>query len=468
MGSGNSQFTSEQAKEISQAIKTEYDLCRKKGLQGTEEQERLLQKYRAVTQQLSTGTGITLEISQSKAVISNSKRLNRGYSKDEAGIQVKNTRTRRRSFDNKPVANTSKKTKDMTQSSSIPSLEAKVLEEPPQQVDTWDSVNGQPSCLICSMVFTNPQKLETHIKYSSLHVSNLKKLQEASEIIVEVPQKPVEPSSLEPSARCRVIYTGTKFFWKTQDNIDLHLYYHIDMKCIEVIAYEGKANTELPRLYLNEIALMKHLGEDVIMDRVRELQKDASNKRFKEALPPVQILFEEEKRIAISSHIISHLQMVSSSTNGTGSALPGSPSPAAALFTSKKQLKYVLFSDEVVESNQNGMTTEDILYSSKPDSVIPVYIARRRHTSEEEIKETLTDINAMQMDIRSMTQKAEKMAGHVSKASASLSSGMKKRKWRKEHLSAMRIKWLWAIDFVIRKNRVAFTKQILEKYNGKY
>lgn len=268
-----------------------------------------------------------------------------------------------------------------------------------------------------------------------------------------------EPSSQEPSSRCRVIYTGTKFFWKTQDNFDIHLYYHIDSKCIEVIAYEGKANTELPRLYLNEPAVLEYIGEDSIMERVREIQKDASNKRFKEALPSTQILFEEEKRIAISSHILSHLQMV---TDAPASATPSQQ------FLSKKQIRYAHQTESGLSHESNAPRVDQILFPTKPESVIPVYIARRRHTSEEEIKETLTDINSMQMDIRTMTQKAEKMANLVSKASQTLTSGIKKRKWRKANLSPWKIKWLWAIDFVIRRNRVAATKEVLKKYQGKY
>lgn len=274
-----------------------------------------------------------------------------------------------------------------------------------------------------------------------------------------VEEKKETPSQQEPSSRCRVMYTGTKFFWKTQDNFDIHLYYHIDSKCIEVIAYEGKANTELPRLYLNEPAVLQYIGEDAIMERVREIQKDASNKRFKEALPPTQILFEEEKRIALSSHILSYLQMT---TDAGADATPSQQ------FLSKKQIRYVRQAESGLSSGANVPRVDEIVYSSKPDNVIPVYIARRRHTSEEEIKETLTDINSMQMDIRSMTQKAEKMANLVSKASQTLTSGIKKRKWRRANLSPWKIKWLWAIDFMIRRNRVAKTKEVLKKYQGKY
>lgn len=170
MGAGNSSFTPEQVREISKGMKAEYEACKSKGLSSTEEKDYMLKKYEALTK--------TTNESQAKVVVANARRLTRGFSKDEHGIQQgKTTRGRRRSFDNKPSP--TKKSKDMQQSTSTPSLEAKVLEEPPPQgssmkysphfplsVDTWDSVNGQPSCLICSMVFATPQKLETHTKYS--------------------------------------------------------------------------------------------------------------------------------------------------------------------------------------------------------------------------------------------------------------------------------------------------------------
>jgi hypothetical protein len=130
MGSGNSSFTPEQVCEISQAIKAEYESCKSKGLSQAEEQEKLVKKYEAVTQKL------LVPVAQPKAVVANSRRLSRGYSKDEHS-QPKTTRGRRRSFDNKPTAQSPNKKKDtskeMQQSISAPSLEAKVLEEPPAQ-----------------------------------------------------------------------------------------------------------------------------------------------------------------------------------------------------------------------------------------------------------------------------------------------------------------------------------------------
>lgn len=127
MGAGNSSFTPEQVKEISKGMKAEYEICKTKNLSPEQEKEYMLKKYEALTSSSKPTTE-----AQPKAVVANSRRLSRGYSKDEHGIQpAKGTRGRRRSFDNKPSPN--KKSKDMQQSSSSPSLEAKVLEEPPPQ-----------------------------------------------------------------------------------------------------------------------------------------------------------------------------------------------------------------------------------------------------------------------------------------------------------------------------------------------
>jgi hypothetical protein len=63
--------------------------------------------------------------------------------------------TRLRSFDEAPHASKSKKTtNDRTP------LESQ------NEIDSWDSVKAQPACLLCAMVFTSPDKLNTHTKYS--------------------------------------------------------------------------------------------------------------------------------------------------------------------------------------------------------------------------------------------------------------------------------------------------------------
>jgi hypothetical protein len=231
-------------------------------------------------------------------------------------------------------------------------------------------------------------------------------------------------------------------FWKTQDNIDIHIYLHMEARCIEVISYDGGTNTELPRIYINEEALIELIGEDVITGRVDEIQKNALNQRFKETLPPRSVLYDEEKRLVLSSHIISNLQMRQNTD------------------------KTDIYSKAV----QYGVTDKDygnVVYMSKPDCVTPVFVARRRHTSEQEISDTMNDISHMQEDIRSMTQRAERMANLVTSSVKSF-SGAAQRKRILEKLALPTRRWKWAISLVLLQNRVAITQKVLASYGGKY
>ena len=46
----------------------------------------------------------------------------------------------------------------------------------------------------------------------------------------------------------QLLYSGHKMFWRTQDNIDVHVYFHLATDCIEVVPFNG--TKELNRLYL--------------------------------------------------------------------------------------------------------------------------------------------------------------------------------------------------------------------------
>lgn len=223
------------------------------------------------------------------------------------------------------------------------------------------------------------------------------------------------------------------------------MYLHIDTKCIEVIPYDSSTTTELPRIYFNENSLISLIGRKSIDDRVSAIQKKAAGQRFKEALPPTPVLFEEEKRIVLTSHIISHLQMRHKPESKT---------------------------DIYVKALQYGQSSEDldgndVVYASKPEGITPVHVARRRHTSEQEIKDTMEDISNMQLDIKSMTKQAERMANLVTSSVASF-SGAAERRRKMEKLSVPARRWVWAINFVLLQNRVAVTHRILATYNGKY
>ena len=50
----------------------------------------------------------------------------------------------------------------------------------------------------------------------------------------------------------RLLYYGSKFFWRTQDNIDFSFYLHIALLIIEVVPFDVYKNKELDRIYLDK------------------------------------------------------------------------------------------------------------------------------------------------------------------------------------------------------------------------
>eukprot|EP00602_Paraphysomonas_sp_CaronLab_P009592 CAMPEP_0185019210 /NCGR_PEP_ID=MMETSP1103-20130426/1848_1 /TAXON_ID=36769 /ORGANISM="Paraphysomonas bandaiensis, Strain Caron Lab Isolate" /LENGTH=427 /DNA_ID=CAMNT_0027549409 /DNA_START=231 /DNA_END=1514 /DNA_ORIENTATION=+ len=398
-------------------------------------------------------------------VTANARRLKRGTSK-----AVPKT-PQRRSYDDKPTptrkVDTAKPTPTrkvstmvsrslsdttdgsvaLAQSASAPAL-ATTSEgnEEEEKTDSWDSVKAQPACMICGMVFPTTSKLDTHVKYSSLHASNLKKMEEQQKAEAEkaaaaeagASSEP-EVVQQEPTSRCRVLYTGNKFFWRTKDNIDIHIYLHLKQRCLEVVAYEGIANAELPRLYLDETKLFSLIGDSTVRQKVAERKEKEKSKKFREKLPPDNILFEDEKRLAISSHIMSKLQLSNDTSRTT-------------IYS-----KYLTYAGDA----------EGVLLSAMPKDVIPVHIPRRRHSSEEEFNESLKSLQSMQDDLKGLTEQAEKMANLMTQSVGGFSNATKKKK-RLESFSVPRRRWLIAIDRVLLQNQVAKITKLLESYGDKY
>lgn len=190
MGGGSSTLSPHQSSEITRKMKEEYEKCLKNNITNEKQKEILINSYNEIyitvinTPHYMIPKGI--KTTSSNHNNHNNKGYQRGISKDISQQQVK---TRRRSFDNnktikKASSNTltSNSTNTTTTSNNLPILEKALslqesqsspgisssLEEQQQQqqVDSWDSVNNQPSCILCGMVFSTMTKLETHVKYS--------------------------------------------------------------------------------------------------------------------------------------------------------------------------------------------------------------------------------------------------------------------------------------------------------------
>ncbi|RYG64056.1 hypothetical protein EON64_14750, partial [archaeon] len=184
--------------------------------------------------------------------------------------------------------------------------------------DSWDSVTHQPYCNLCQMAFKSLTFLERHVKFSDLHQTNVKKAQ-GQVVTVSIPVSaatktatPGEPQDSNEGSKkggmpaaskqvegqhFKLLYTGSKFFWRTQDNVDLHFYHHILPHTIEVIPYDSTRSKELPRIYLDYTCLMTNVTKHHKQTTGQELDEDENN------------------RTAVTTYILQRLQLATSGTS---------------------------------------------------------------------------------------------------------------------------------------------------------
>jgi hypothetical protein len=120
----------------------------------------------------------------------------------------------------------------------------------------------------------------------------LKRLEEAKFAASKIPSPPkpiVRPTPVkgELVVPYRVIYTGSKFFWRSKHNIDFHIYHHtepaggggsdVPFSILEIIGYDSATQTELPRLYLDEEIVSQAISPEEILSRVK-IHKDSNTK----------------------------------------------------------------------------------------------------------------------------------------------------------------------------------------------
>lgn len=483
-GSSSSNITPSQSIEIVKKMKEEYQIILNNNndninnISIEKQKDILINKYNEIYYQVMNTPhymipkGVKVNSSNTINHNSTNRSYQRGISKD-----ITSSKTRRRSFDNnktikKGLSNNSNNSNNLPILEKASSLQesqsSPIISSEEQQVDSWDSVNNQPSCILCGMVFSTMTKLETHVKYSALHTSNLlreQKMKDDEEKRISDSLKVIEEPPLalpqEPCERCRIFYSGTKFFWKQQQNIDIYIYLHIQQNIIEIIGFTDKSLHELPRLYFDVNKLVEYIGEDLINQRLNDYIADASNQRFKETLPSKSILYEDMKRRVISSHLLSSIHLTTQEND------------------SKLKLVYNppdITSDNNNDNNNNNITSkttnnnvsiQDIIYLQQPKDVIPVFIPRKRHSTEEDIRDTVNNIQNIQENIRDLTLKAEILSSIVSQGVILFLSEGRKRKHRYEvgTYSHSTKYWKIAIHQILLQLRVQKTREFLKKFN---
>lgn len=362
--------------------------------------------------------------------------------------------TRRRSFGsespNKPLER-----KSMEVSESEPVLAtaedvaataaavAAVLPEEPK-ADTWDSVVEQPYCEVCEMAFQTLTKLERHVKFSSLHASALAKKKKRQEI--QAAPKPTEEELLSSKRKdykegedYKLMYSGSKYYWRSKTDIEFHIYMHIIAHAIEVVPFDIGKGVELKRIYLDRYALNGFVQDEALTHAREKLKQQTQGGRYGTTLSKEEeaVLVEDSTRVLISTHIMARLQADGDS------------------------ISYVPLSGDP--------TNTKIVQETTSSTLVPVRVVRRRRTSNEEIGQKMNDLMADQKALAAATSKAEKIADVMQESIGNFGAMLKKRKNKlaTQTLSKWQEKWQWACHRVVLQNAVASYAKQWEAYEAK-
>jgi hypothetical protein len=321
------------------------------------------------------------------------------------------------------------------------------------------------------MAFKSITFLERHVKYSDLHIRTVQKQKDSENAQASNPgigsvdeMFPVTQSGKMEAKQIegkhyRLIYSGSKLFWRTQDNIDLNIFHHILPSTIEIVSYDTVKAKEMNRIYCDYAALCDLSGVTAAASAsagaraaaaraaaARDLEATsaagtaakaekvaataAANAAAAAAADPSNV---EDETAILARYIIQRLQL-------------GPPIVGGSL----KRMEFAKLSSD---TNAKSPVMDKI-----PVVLIPIAVARRRRTNAEEIEQTMSSLALDRAALAEATAHAHKVASVMYSASTSIAA----KKWWAD-FNPWRKKWIWAIRRVIRQKLVAETTAVLMK-----
>ena len=359
------------------------------------------------------------------------RRRSFGDEKDKIGNAAQKSAQLAAAFANQSdssSAQISELVQNMTVSRSTPALAVTdaSLSAPPPAKDCWDSVDEQPYCKVCSMAFKTEAFLERHIKYSDMHAKAIAKGESsATEALVEP-----KLQKQEEGVHYKLVYSGSKLFWRTQETIDIDIYHHLVVNVVEVIMFEPIKGKELKRVYLDcgVISLIvDRVVESEVQDKLQLMQNAHKANKFgkdlskESSIPDMTSFVEETRRQTFTSFVLSRLHM----SSGETVYVPTSGDDSA--------LRYII--------------------PDTPSGLVPVVVNRRRRTNSDEINRTLLGLDSDRAALAIAIGHAEKVASTVH---ASVDVFARVNDVYKG-LNAPRRRWLFAIRKVIR---IAYVQKV--------
>lgn len=278
-----------------------------------------------------------------------------------------------------------------------------------------------------------------------MHAKQLAKLEGDSAAPLSPAATPFtkDPKSLNSAqtegTNYRLLYSGGKLFWRTGDDIEFDIYFHVLAHCVEVIAFHSVKNKEW-RVYLDYEKILAQVSgalKDAIQKRTQDDRKKQSKfsvaKESTDAAKYDQIVEEECKQQVITNYILNRMQL-----------------SAVSAATPTSEVQFVPTAVDVPENSP--------LRAEPPIGLIPISVNRRRKSSSDEITQSINAIQTDYADLKAATARAEKVSTLVFESANTLTSFLKK-----SNLSKWAKKWVWAIKLVIRRKHVALMTLRLEE-----
>jgi hypothetical protein len=350
MGNGISINDSDKKSDISRHLREKYEECKLHGASDSELQAQLTDEFNQWMEAYSKAEELKASIIHAEELVSKlaaaaqitsldgkSDKLN-GQKKTKPSLDDKikdnnsgkhkkvSKLTRRRSFDLKHH----KLDLKVQESPVIEVTDVAIAAEPHDEHDHWDSVAAQPYCDICAMAFKSPAFLERHIKFSDIHQRNIAAAENSTVVVADtVPEKGLEGIDY------KLIYSGTKLFWRTREEMDVSFYFHLKPSIVEIISHDLQRNKDFKRIYMNHSVLLDLL-QSSLESQVGGTDVDK----------------------ALSRYLISRMQLVT-------------------VDDGEKSVVFV--------PSQTDPVSDALIIDKLPEQFIPVKVARRRRTNGEEI-----------------------------------------------------------------------------------
>lgn len=352
MGNGISINDSDKKSDISRHLREKYEECKLHGASDSELQAQLTDEFNQWMEAYSKAEELKASIMHAEELVSKLAAAAQITSFDGKSDKLNGQKKSKPSLDDKIKDNNSSNHKKVTkltrrrsfdlkhQKMDLKAQESHVVEvtvtdvaiaaEPHEEHDHWDSVAAQPYCDICAMAFKSPAFLERHIKFSDIHQRNIAAAKTSAVVVADtVPEKALEGIDY------KLIYSGTKLFWRTREEMDVSFYFHLKPSIVEIISHDLQRNKDFKRIYMNHSVLLDLLQSSL------ESQVDGT---------------DVDK--ALSRYLISRMQLVT-------------------LDYGEKSVVFV--------PSQTDPVSDALIIDKLPEHFIPVKVARRRRTNGEEI-----------------------------------------------------------------------------------